>query len=434
MSRGVPWPKRVVASNTPFRLTTASGTQLPVQTWPTAYWPDGSVKWTGHAITVSSPQPGSFTLTPLPSSTPADTLPSSTAPAIATSEDADTFIIDTGAVLARISRRASAPNLIESLTIGPRTVAQHGRLIAVREDRPEPNVSREVPLTAVLTQATLEQSGPVRAVVKLEGRHLEPAAPGSPSRARTWLPFTVRLTFFAGSSSITLTHSVIFEGDANKDFIKGLGLRFDLPFAEEPHNRHIRFVGDGGTGLPTRDSPPPPCPTGVWAQPVRMLPGYRPSAGRTIADAYDAHLRGERVPNLADLDPRTRTGLLTVPVWADAKLSKGTESQVLHYGNETDTVVALCERLIEMFGDEAVRWMTDRPITRFPISMDPHTTFKNPVSGNLYGHRAIGGTPFYVCTHSSHPEKVRRLQSWASGLPDPINAAITAGVAAIEQS
>jgi hypothetical protein len=109
-------------------------------------------------------------------------------------------------------------------------------------------------------------------------------------------------------------------------------------------------------------------------------------------------------------------------------LGKGPESQVLHYPVETDTVVAFCERLIEMFGEEAVRWMTDRAITRYPISMHPLTTFKNPVSGNVYSHRAISGTSFYVCTHSSHPEKVRRLQSWAAGLPDPINAAITVGV------
>jgi hypothetical protein len=109
-------------------------------------------------------------------------------------------------------------------------------------------------------------------------------------------------------------------------------------------------------------------------------------------------------------------------------LGKGAESQVLHYPVETDTVVALCERLIEMFGDEAVRWMTDRAITRYPISMHPLTTFKNPVRGNVYSHRAISGTPFYVCTHSSHPEKVRRLQSWVAGLPEPVNAAITIGV------
>jgi len=53
VSWGVPWPQGAVQPATPMRLTTASGTRLGVQTWPVAYWPDGSVKWTGHALAAS---------------------------------------------------------------------------------------------------------------------------------------------------------------------------------------------------------------------------------------------------------------------------------------------------------------------------------------------------------------------------------------------
>ena len=153
-----------------------------------------------------------------------------------------------------------------------------------------------------IERATLEQSGPVRVVVKLEGRMVEPGGSG-----RVWLPFTVRLYFFAGSGEIKLTHSFVFDGDGNKDFLKGLGLSFQVPFKEELHNRHFRFAGDSD---------------GVWTQPVRMLPGYRPQAGQIISNLYAQHVAGQRVPNLADLDPRTRDAILSVPVWADAKLSQ----------------------------------------------------------------------------------------------------------------
>jgi hypothetical protein len=47
---GVPWPKGVLRTNGSFSLKTADGKNLPVQTWPLAYWPDGSIKWTGHAV------------------------------------------------------------------------------------------------------------------------------------------------------------------------------------------------------------------------------------------------------------------------------------------------------------------------------------------------------------------------------------------------
>ncbi len=149
------------------------------------------------------------------------------------------FTIDTGEMRARVSKHHA--HIIESLTIGDRIVAQNATLIAIR-GRPEPpGVLRDIEMRGDIERATLEQSGPVRAVVKQEGRMIEPAANGG----RVWLPFTVRLTFFAGSGEIQLTHSFVFDGDGNKDFLKGLGLSFEVPFKEELHNRHVRFAGDG---------------------------------------------------------------------------------------------------------------------------------------------------------------------------------------------
>ena len=56
-----------------------------------------------------------------------------------------------------------------------------------------------------------EQSGPLRAVVKITGKHK------SVSSDRAWLPFVVRLYFFAGSDSIRIVHTFIFDGDQQKD-------------------------------------------------------------------------------------------------------------------------------------------------------------------------------------------------------------------------
>src|SRR4051812_34438718 len=50
VSWGVPWPKGAVQRDTAMRLTSANGTAVDVQTWPVAYWPDGSIKWSGHSI------------------------------------------------------------------------------------------------------------------------------------------------------------------------------------------------------------------------------------------------------------------------------------------------------------------------------------------------------------------------------------------------
>lgn len=59
---GVPWPKGAYAKDQTFSLTTADGRQVPVQSWPLAQWPDGSLKWTAHAIGPET-SAKSFTLT-----------------------------------------------------------------------------------------------------------------------------------------------------------------------------------------------------------------------------------------------------------------------------------------------------------------------------------------------------------------------------------
>src|SRR5665811_2367333 len=41
---GVPWPRGQVSTDASFRLG-----EVPVQSWPLATWPDGSLKWSGHA-------------------------------------------------------------------------------------------------------------------------------------------------------------------------------------------------------------------------------------------------------------------------------------------------------------------------------------------------------------------------------------------------
>jgi hypothetical protein len=306
ISWGVPWPKGAVTPNTSMRLTTSEGRRIEVQTWPLAYWPDGSVKWSGHAISATPGLARPLQLTP----TNAHEERSRTSE-IKYSEDDDAFTIDTGTMAVRIGKRRSL--LIHSITMGNRVVAQNGSLIARREDRSEPGSVRDIELRGGIEQATLEQSGPVRAVIKLEGRHVESSSAGG----RVWLPFIVRLHLFAGSTAIRLTHSLVFDGDGNRDFIKGIGVSFQVPFQEEAHNRHLRFAGDADGGM--------------WTQPVRMLPGYRPQAGRAVVEHYAAHLAGQRVPNLAEFDERTRNNILTVPLWGDAKLTQlGPNNWSLH--------------------------------------------------------------------------------------------------------
>ncbi len=134
------------------------------------------------------------------------------------------------------------------MSIDAREVARNGRLLCSLEDRSQFAATRSLryqDYVSEIRQATVEQSGPVRRTIRIEGVHK--AVDGS----REWLPFVVRLYFYAVQEDVRVVHTIIFDGDHEKDFISALGLVFDVPLREQVHNRHVRFTGEGD---------------GVWAE------------------------------------------------------------------------------------------------------------------------------------------------------------------------
>src|SRR4051812_23162983 len=93
VSFGVPWPKAQVQKNQTFTLTRADGKALPLQSWITGYWPDGSVKWIGVA-TVAGPEATSLKIAPAPTS--------SAGSALKVTQSGGTIQIDTGKLKAVI--------------------------------------------------------------------------------------------------------------------------------------------------------------------------------------------------------------------------------------------------------------------------------------------------------------------------------------------
>ncbi|HVM60279.1 MAG TPA: hypothetical protein VMV72_05365 [Verrucomicrobiae bacterium] len=287
VSWGVPWPQGKVAKTSAFALTDADGKQLPLQSWPLAYWPDGSLKWVGLATVVAPNHPGPFTLS--------RQHPIVAAPAIRSVETGDFIEVDTGAVKCRCSKHGQ--DLIDSLSLGGRVVGEHGRLVCILEDRSDYNANhttREVEFTSRIKSAVLEQAGPVRAVVKIKGDHWSETA------HRGWLPFTVRLYFYAGVDTVKLVHTFVFDGDQETDFIRGLGVRFHVPLREEVHNRHVRLGGD----------------TGMFAEPVRVIAGRRDRS----PELYKEQVAGKPIPNLNDLPDKTNVAMMAV--WDDYKLTQ----------------------------------------------------------------------------------------------------------------
>ena len=295
VSWGVPWPRGALLKGTPLTARGADGRTIATQNWPLAFWPDGSVKWSGLSIAAN-------TQLVAPMSVEVGSTMEPESP-LRVQEDANVIDISTGRMRCRIAR--SGFNFIESLTIDGGEVGRNGHLIAIREDRSRyasEKLIHEEDYIGRITKVTVEQAGPVRAVVRVEGAH----AGGIP--ARTWLPFSVRLYFTAGLSSIRIVHSFVVDGDANTDFVRGLGLGFTVPFREEKQNRHIRFAGDAG---------------GLWSEPVLLSPHYRDGMVKDALQMSRDQLAGKRIPNLGDLASLTKTQIETgVAVWDAFKLTQ----------------------------------------------------------------------------------------------------------------
>ncbi len=297
VSWGVPWPKGVVSMNQTFTLTCSQGRELPIQTWPLAYWPDGSLKWCGFATVVDS-----NTISPLKLK-PDSSTPIKGDPIVQVKESDEAIEIDTRKLQCRILRKGDC--IIESMAVDGHVVAREGRLVCVLQHGPDGDVDDSPPrekFVSQVNQVTVEQHGSVRAVIRIQGVHK------SEQGDRAWLPFNVRLYFYAGQVPVRVVHTIIFDGDQEKDFIRGLGLVFSVPMREQLHNRHVRFSGEG---------------SGLWAEPIKLLTGRRTLMidGHNV---YPDQLAGKRVPNREEYNRRGQNLINDWAVWNDYKLIQST--------------------------------------------------------------------------------------------------------------
>ena len=241
---GIPFARGVLRT-TAAHLRSADGAALPTQTWIPATWPDGSIKWLGIAAVVEPGQNRDLALWPGAGPAPVQ-------PVTCQRVGVEIFHrVSTGAISVDVGDRGVY--LIQESRRDGRTITGGIRVVARRQQRSREQrwqVTRTEDCFGEIESTTVEQAGPVRAVLRIDGRHR-----GAETGQR-WLPFRVRLEFFAGCDDIQVSHSMVYDGRADRDFVAGLGLTAEVPLVAGPHNRHVRVVGADG---------------GVWCEPVRWL-------------------------------------------------------------------------------------------------------------------------------------------------------------------
>ena len=286
VSWGVPLPEGKIEPSGKFVLKDGHGQALPLQTWPMAYWPDGSLKWVGLSTVVDSNAGTTFELEPVKKT---DAAVQQTK--VELTETENSIIVNTGIIKCNIPKTGS--ELISSIEMDGKEISSGGKLVCIMQNGPDTEVGEQPAkdkFTGNIEKVTVEQNGPVRAVLKIEGMHVSEAG------SRNWLPFIVRLYFYAGQQSIRMVHTIIYDGNQEKDFIRGLGLVFDVPLDEQLYNRHIRFAGEDG---------------GLWDEPCQPLTG-RQSLDRR-EDLYSEQLMGKRI---AEYDTFSEQQQFLIDNWA----------------------------------------------------------------------------------------------------------------------
>jgi len=257
---GLPWAKGTLTRTTPLYMADDTGAPVRMQSAPRAFWPDGSVKWTLHSAVLPSQSAG-YTIADAPCGKEAE------GRAVIVRETERDITVDTGTLSCVIAKESET--LIEKITRpNGRVLCSGGRLVALNEQRHSQNGYAAIhtiePFLGKAYYCTVEEAGPVRAVVRLRGSHVgRVTGMRTTSKFRKWLTFDLRLYFYAGSDEVRMVHTFLFDGREEEDFIRGIGMEFDVPMTSSLFNRYVRFGGE--TGLFAES------PKSVW---VRQKSGY----------------------------------------------------------------------------------------------------------------------------------------------------------------
>ena len=271
---GVPWKKGETKPADAFSLLDADGRELCAQSRVTAYWPDGSTKWTAHTALIDTD-----TAELIKKETPY------TGGNI-TGESDKMITVNNGLFETEFYKSG---NIIMETPYGTT------RLKAIKEHvSEEDGIERRVaiPYYGEVETAEIEDNGPLKTVVKVTGRHMR--------GGEGFLRFAVRFMLFNNSNEIKILHTFLYDADQSADFIKGVGIETSRKTSGAVYNRRVKITGDYG----------------VFHETMQLLNVWRPKIG---TDYYKAQLAGD-ILALDENDEKIKATLDDIATWDSYKL------------------------------------------------------------------------------------------------------------------
>jgi len=355
VTSGIPWPRGALRKGDRLSLRDRQGRQLPLQTTPLAFWPDGSIKWSllTTRLDARGGRTTGFRLTSRRE--PVKASSEETGNGLKLTRGRHAITIDTGVLRLTVDSRDGGfitavstrnakgrwqpmvlpgglklyvnrcnPNggNVRRYTNGPDTARDR------RTRPPPPSGFTNYALDPAYSVSVIEE-GTERIGLRVEGTHVD-------GKGRRFCPYVVHLYAYRNSARLDVQHTLIYTGVPKRDLIAGFGIEAPLRLAQE--GRRYHFAEDVGPGIETRAQPTPDHPrwlhgrlaqvtatayridkwTGPKCGPVKITEGGRNQGWAHLGDTRTGCLAAirdfwQQYPKAFEVD--AQQGLLKVELW-----------------------------------------------------------------------------------------------------------------------
>ena len=304
---GCMWEKGKCQENTEYICRNEAGEEIPMQSRVTAYWQDGSVKWTAHTGEIArlGREIEVLPRTEVQADTAEVPCPAEqAAQGIRITETQQDITVDSGLLSVKIPKQGEY--LFDHVSQNGKIHAFKGRPVLVLEEPVTVNGYSgriEKKYSGSIRCVEIEEQGLLQCIIKFEGAHVN-------AEGEAKMPFIIRMKLAYNCPNLEFTHTFLYDGDEDKDFLKGLGIAFDMPLAGELYNRHIKVTGDHG----------------VFHESMVHLTSWIP---RIPVEAYEKQMSGELLFPEGDVLNTINTVMKDTPYWSEYDIC---QDSVSHFG------------------------------------------------------------------------------------------------------
>lgn len=324
---GSPWKIGQVKEDYTYELKDKDGCILRQQDRVTAYWQDGSVKWSAHTSNVNGNGP--YTLTAYSPDERMNLVKEDTVAAITIEDKVETIMVDAGRL--KVSFRKSGNHLLDGMWLDGQLISNSANLVYIKESHSQlgeleqsfhSNTKEEKVLYGEIEEITIEEEGSQQVVILVKGIHK--------ADELTSLPYILRFYIGYDVPSMKITHTFIVDHNGENEFMKGLGISFDCKITGETYNRHVKILGEEG----------------IFHEASALLMSWRP---RIDEEIYDAQMSSKLLDDSV-INENTRIALRDITLWNSYRVYQGSPK---HYRITKGTGKVGCSFIESLHGKKA---------------------------------------------------------------------------------